>query len=207
MQDTLISESRIDEIRVRLNIFCNENPSISNRMIANNVGFSSSYISQFRNDKFPTKEKEGEFAIKVESYLNDVELSNYQDKEYHLKFAFTQAAQDIFKMAAYTLRQGEIGVVIGIPGAGRTISLQEYKKRNPNSILIHIIPHITTPRSLLDNICEALKISTDNRKDIMFNEIIDRIAHRLLMIDEGENLNTQGLEIIRRIHDFTNTAS
>jgi len=208
------SDSKINEIRKRLKIFMEENPSVSNRIIATNIGYSPGYVSQFCNNKFPTPSKELEFAERVESYLDNEEEALAQAvSSGHLKFAMTAAAQDIFKTAAYASTEHKVGVIVGVPGCGKTISVTEYQKRNPNNVLIEISP-VVTQRSLLQDICLGLKIPIHYvRKDrqtlipgsVLFKEIIDQLTgtRRNLIFDEGENLITSCLEIIRRIHDFT----
>lgn len=212
---TQLAPSEVQKIRERLNTFMRENPASSNRTIAQEIGFSSSYVSLFRNDKFPTKESEPDIAAKVESYLNDVEASiQFAVSTGHLKFALTAAAQDVFRIAQYAATERKIGVVVGKPGCGKTISAHEFKKRNPNHILIEI-PPIVSQRTLLQDICNELKIpiySTSSEKKsstissaVLFREICEKLSgtKRLLIADEGENLTTGCLEVIRRIHDFT----
>ncbi len=212
-----LSDSRISEIRSRLNLFMEENKNISNSIIAKNIGFSPAYVSLFRNKKFPTPEKESEFAEKVESYLDSVEASAgiYQSNNNngHLNFAMTTAAQTIFKTAQYASTRHKIGVVVGVPGGGKTISVKEFVKRNPNNVLVEVTPFVTK-RSFLRSICVSLKIPVyysrhENDVPIPSDELFDQIiktlqgTNRSLIADEGENLTTGCLEIIRRIHDFT----
>lgn len=212
-----LSSSEIDKIRERLNRFIDENPSASNRTVAGEIGMSASYVSLFRNNKFPGKDGEIEFASKIESYLNNYEeaLQNAVSTG-HLKFAMTAAAQEIFIAAQYAQRDHKISVVYGVPGCGKTISVKEYQLRNPNSILIEI-PAVVTQRTILQEISTALKLPVfyiNEGKDtkqtpipsaVLFKEIIEKLkgTNRLLIGDEGENLTTGCLEIIRRIHDFT----
>ncbi len=213
MSDQL-SDIRINEIRARLNSIMEANTSMSNSIVAKNIGFSSGYVSQFRNGKFPTPAKEIEFADKVESYLNSISVfENNAVSIGHLSFAMTSAAQAIFKTANYASTRHKIGVVVGVPGGGKTISVKEFVKRNPNNVLVEVTPFVTK-RSFLRSICISLKIPVYSVKhdreiaipsDELFNEIVKVLSgtNRSLIADEGENLTTGCLEIIRRIHDFT----
>jgi DNA transposition AAA+ family ATPase len=210
-----LSDSEVRNVRARLNKFMRENPAFSNRSIAQEIGFSPGYVSLFRNNKFPTKESEIEIAVRFESYLSDLDAALQSAvSNGHLKFAMTTAAQDVFKIAQYATTQRKIGVVVGKPGCGKTISVMEFQKRNPNSILIEI-GAVTSQRTLLQDICSVLKIpiylhGKENKQTaassaILFKEICEKLsgANRLLIADEGENLTTGCLEVIRRIHDFT----
>ena len=199
-----LTDKRIDEIREKLKDFINENPTASNRTIANELGCNTSYVSQFCNNKFPTKSKEAEFAEKVESFLNNIQISASDGSGYHLKFAMTNSAQEIFILAGYVLRQKEIGLVIGDNGFGKTISLEEHTRRNPNNILIQVTPLITVS-SLLENFCSALNIPIEGSKNEMLEAIRKKLygTNRIIAIDEGEHLPVPCLDIIRRIQDFT----
>jgi len=213
MTQNLLSDLRIKEIRSRLNEYVKENPAVTNTGIAKGVGMSTSYVSQFRNDKYPIKESEGEFALKIENYLDNEAAALTRVSRGHLKFAMTTAAQDIFKIASYALTEGKIGVVTGVAGCGKTIAVQEFKKRNPTAVLIEVTP-LVTQRSLVQSIARELKIPLFTYKHdvpkmvpniVLFDEIIDKLVdtRRLLIIDEGENNTVNCLEVIRRIQDFT----
>ena len=209
-----LSDSRINEIRDRLNKAMENDPNLSNSVVAKNVGYSAGYVSTFINNKFPTPSKEAEFADKVESYLNNLTSSKTNAvSKGHLQFAMTAAAEDIFKTASYVSTEHKIGLVIGVPGCGKTISVQEFVRRNPNNVLVEVPPFVTQ-RSFLQDVCTALKIpilDARNGKDtaisssILFRQTVDRLSNtnRTLVADEGEKLTTGCIEIIRRIHDFT----
>jgi DNA transposition AAA+ family ATPase len=213
MQDTL-SDERVLEIRKRLNQFCLENPAVSNRSIANNIGLSAGTISLFRNNKY--NGNNAELAERIEGYLNNEQSSlNESVSKGVLKFALTTAAQDIFKVTNYALTENTIGVVAGVPGCGKTIAVQEYKQRNRTTILIQVTP-LVSQRSLIQDICLELKIPvfayskhSDTPRPIsnyvLFKEIVKQLSgtKRILILDEGENLTVQCIEVVRRIQDFT----
>jgi DNA transposition AAA+ family ATPase len=197
--------SSIEFTRQRLNQFCLENPLTTNTDIAKNIGYSPSYISQFKNNKFPTKETETEFAIRIENYLDNQETTLKEAIGMgDLKFALTTASQKIFKTIDYCVTEHVMGVVTGDAGSGKTFTSEEYKRKNPNAILIQLPPLITL-RSLQMDICKSLKITDHYYNYEMFNSIVSKLkgTNRLLILDEAHKLKTDGLELIRRIHDFT----
>lgn len=156
MSNNQLSDSAINDIRSRLIAVMDENKNISNSVVAKNIGYSSAYVSQFKGGKFPTPEKESEFAEKVESYLVSIQgAANQSSSTGHLKFAMTTAALTIFKTAEYASKRHKIGVVVGVPGGGKTISVKEYVKRNPNNVLVEVAPFVTK-HSFLKSICSSL---------------------------------------------------
>jgi DNA transposition AAA+ family ATPase len=211
-RDGSLSNVEIKEIRERLKTYMKENPSVSNRVVANNIGFSTGYVSLFINDKFPSDPND--LAIRIKDWLNkEQSIIEEAVSNGHLKFAMTTASQDIFKIANFALTEQTIGVVAGVPGCGKTIAVEEYAKRNRTSILIQVTP-LVTQKSIIQDISLALKIpiyiSKPDREipisnNILFDEIILRLkgTRRDLIIDEAENLSVPCIEIIRRIQDFT----
>lgn len=209
-------KGQIDDIRNRLIEFCEKNPGVSNSEIAKNTGYSTATINLFKNNKYTTEKTLPEVSAKVENYLNNQMAVSREDVNgTELKFAMTHAAEMVFKTIDYSLTRGVTGLITGMPGYGKTISLKEYRRRNPTTILIEVIP-LVNQRILLKDICTALKLPTqyyrDNSKipvqypkDVMFDSIVNQLkgTNRLLIIDEGENLNIQCLELIRRIQDLT----
>lgn len=207
---------QIEQIRLAFVDFCENNKDISFTLVSKNVGYSVSYISQFYNGKFPVPATLPEIAAKIEDFLNNQSNITEQDAfGTGLMFAFTKAAQAIFKVVDYAQTRGTIGLVTGMPGYGKTITLKEYCKRKKTSILIEVTP-VVNQLSLLQDICAELKLPThfykgnsDHQtaltKDILFKSICHALmnTHRLLLIDEGENLTVSCLESIRRIQDIT----
>ena len=211
MNQQTLSDLRINEIRSRLNNYVKENPAVTNRTIATNAGVSLGTISLFRNDKYSGNN--AEVAALIENYLDNEDAALTRVSRGHLKFAMTTAAQDIFKIASYALTEGKIGVVTGMAGCGKTIAVQEFKRRYPTSVLIEVTP-IVTQKSLIQAIAQELKIPLYTYKHdtprvtpnvVLFDEIIEKLrdTRRLLIVDEGENNTVACLEVIRRIQDFT----
>ncbi|MBI1936685.1 MAG: AAA family ATPase [Ignavibacteriales bacterium] len=201
-----LSNEQIHEIRTRLVELKKNNPQYSDRVIGKNIGYSGGYVNLFLQNKFPSPSTEGEFAEKAINFLN-TELTRTRDNvtKEHLKFAPTNASQKIFKIVNYCIATGKLGLIIGDNGFGKTISLREYCKKNTTSIMIEVLP-IATPKSTLDDIASRLRIQSCYSRAETFDSIILRLQDtaRVLIIDEAEYLNTASLEIIRRIHDFTN---
>lgn len=200
-----LNNEQIQEIRERLKKFLDNNPQISNRTVSNNIGKSTTLVNQFINDKYPTPNTLPEFASLIKNYLDNEQIALTESvSKGNLKFAETSAAKDIFKIANYSLHAGKIGVVTGVAGCGKTIAAEEYKRKNPTTILVRVTP-LVTPRTLLEDICTELKIPKAFYRDTMFKSIVNRLkgTNLLVIIDEGENLNTQCLEVTRRIQDFT----
>ena len=211
MSEQIFSDSTIQLTRDRLNEFVRLNPNLTNRSIATNTGLSLGTVSLFRNNKYIGNN--AEVASLIENYLDIEKASETRISRGHLKFAMTTAAKSIFTIANYALTEGKIGVITGVAGCGKTIAVQEYKKKNPTVVMIEVTP-IVTQKALIQQIAQELKIPlytyrNESSKVVpsftLFNEIVIKLkdTRRLLIIDESENNTVSCLEVIRRIQDFT----
>jgi DNA transposition AAA+ family ATPase len=201
-----LNEQQILDVRHRLAEFQKNNSEFSDRVVGKNTGYSATTVNQFRNDKYPVTSSLAEIASKIENFLNNEAARTFEPvSRGHLKFAATNASLKIFKVINYCMTKSKLGLITGDAGIGKSISLQEYCRKNPTSILIEVTP-VVSPKSILDEIANKLKIQSNHSRSELFNGIVAQLqnTNRFVIIDEGENLNIACLEVIRRIHDFTN---
>lgn len=111
---------------------------------------------------------------------------------------------------------GQLGIVYGGAGLGKTTVLKQYAATNPLALLIEPDTGYTA-KVLLQEICHALDLSERGNIHELTERIINclkrdkksrspRDAHRILLIDEAEQLPTRALESLRRIHDKSGVA-
>ena len=68
------------------------------------------------------------------------------------------------------INEREIALIYGVAGTGKTTILKEFAKKYSNSILIEVMPHIS-PRVLLEDLCEALKITAPKGLRVMLKAV------------------------------------
>lgn len=97
---------------------------------------------------------------------------------------------------------GEINVLYGAAGLGKTMILREYASRHHDALLIEADPGYTA-RVVLEELCGLLGLSKRGNMHELSEACIAalRDSGRLLMVDEAENLPYRALETLRRIHD------
>ena len=102
------------------------------------------------------------------------------------------------------INEREIALIYGVAGTGKTTILKEFAKKYSNSILIEVMPHIS-PRVLLEDLCEALKITAPKGLRVMLKAVAMFLknADKVILIDEAEHLPLKALEDLRRIVDFS----
>jgi DNA transposition AAA+ family ATPase len=106
-------------------------------------------------------------------------------------------------------RERELVVLYGPPGISKTFSLREYVRRRADAgdekVLLVTANAVTTPRALLISLCQLLRLSAKSASHLLLEYVIDKLNQdpHLLIVDEANHLNVDGLEVLRHIHDMT----
>lgn len=97
---------------------------------------------------------------------------------------------------------GDLNVIYGAAGLGKTMILREYAAQHRDALLIEADPGYTA-RVVLEELCSLLGLSKRGNMHELSEACISalRDSGRLLMVDEAENLPYRALETLRRIHD------
>lgn len=119
------------------------------------------------------------------------------------RFVMTSIAARGLEVAAYAHQEGEICVIYGAAGMGKTMLLREYARRNLDSLTIEADPGYTA-KIMLEDLCRQLKIK-GGRASIhdMTLACIRELggSGRVILVDEAELLPYRALETLRRLHD------
>ena len=184
-----------------------KNSNVSMSALARAIGVSAGAVSQYRKGEY-----KGDNALLGEKIANYI--TNFNEKK--AKNAKKEPKKDEifisndFKRAFFVINEAvdehEIALIYGEAGTGKTTILKEYAKAHSNAVLIEVTPH-TTPRVMLEILCEALKIAKSKGLRAMLKDIAHRLAlsDRIILIDEAEHLPLKALEDLRRIADFSRT--
>lgn len=121
------------------------------------------------------------------------------------RFCKTSVAREIWTALLCCDRDGDMGVIVGPAGCGKTETIKEYKRRHRDTILI--TANVTTRIGpLLYSITKILASTTPTKANAIFFDSIVRALikrPRFLVIDEGHHLNWKELEALRAIYDAT----
>lgn len=173
----------------------------SKSQIARSIGISASQLTLFLRNEYKmteeTKEKLGLY------------IKNYTQKKAGKKeepFVMTKQAKSIFFVCDECVMEGEMGIVYGHPGTGKTTALKHYARQNPQSVLLEVEPGIG-PREFLWNLADMLGADRAISKAATTKNIVRRLTLRdtIIIIDEAEHLRIEALEHLRRIWDFSRT--
>lgn len=175
---------------------------MSQKQVASLFDVSITTVSQYINGKYPTDTKW--LDNKVDELLARHKAKVVEAK-YNNAFVPTQTAKRGMEIMHFAHAEGEINVIYGAAGLGKTQMLKQYAKEHSSAILIEVDPSCT-PKVLLRKIAETVGATSRGVNNDVLASIVEKLngAERLLMIDEAELLSTRSLEFIRRIHDLTN---
>lgn len=182
------------------------------RALMDSKGYQQKQVAQLLGVSVATVSLylKGEYNGNVSDIDRKVEELIERDKakvveaKYNTAFVPTLAARRGMEVMQFAHIEGEINVIYGSAGLGKTQMLKEYERRNSSAVLIEVDPSCT-PKVLLRKIAEAVGANARGVNNELLDSIVSKLkgSERLLMIDEAELLSTRSLEFIRRIHDLT----
>ncbi|MRN38965.1 ATPase [Neisseria sp. N95_16] len=181
-----------------------ERSGLSQSQLARAIGSSVSQINMYlkgnyaeHGGKYETVEK------KIETYL-DVQESKAQREELNIGFVSTPTMRRIMGTMLEAHEGGEVVVIYGQAGLGKTQAVKRYCEKNPTAILIEANPSFNA-LVLMRKLATACKLVNTGSLNDLFEAVADRLrdSGRLIVVDEAENLPLRALEILRRLHDET----
>lgn len=171
------------------------------KQVAQLLGVSIAVVSLYLKGDYTGNV--AEIDRKVEELI-ERDKAKVVEAKYNPAFVPTHTAKRGMDVMRFAHIEGEINVIFGAAGLGKTQMLKEYERQNSSAVLIEVDPSCT-PKVLLRKIAEAVGATARGVNNELLESIVTKLkgSERLLMIDEAELLSTRSLEFIRRIHDLT----
>jgi len=171
----------------------------SRRSLAVSLGISPSTLSSLLSDKY-TGNINNMMSL-ITNYLQR-ERDKRTSPKRELPFIHTNAAKNIFNIARQCHLDGEIGVITGDAGLGKTMALKEYAKKYTDTILVEADLGYSA-KILFKELLREVNIEMVAHLHDMFDAFVTKIkgTGRLIIIDEAEHLPYRALELVRRIND------
>lgn len=187
----------------KLQEFLQENKRWSRNKVAAKLGFSPTVLSQISSGKYPGDTEK--YLDKIEKFIVNQKAGEAIPKN-EFEFIETTAYRLIRKICGEAEFGSQLRVIVGPSGVGKTMSIKRLEKEQPGLILIETYKGMTKSAFLNDLASKVGVLNTGNF-DRTFREVIKAIksSEALICIDEAENVSVQVVDLIRRIHDFTET--
>ncbi|SMG60805.1 AAA family ATPase [Cedecea sp. NFIX57] len=181
-----------------------ERPSYTQKTVATKTGLSATAVSQYLKGAY-----KGNIA-NVEAALTDFinrEECRTNRREVRATFVPTQLAMRALSLITDTHIDGDIGVIYGPAGMGKSMVLREYSYKSKGAILIEADPGCTA-RVLLQELCTRLGVKRTGNIHELSEECIQALTGTgwVILVDEAELLPYRALEVLRRIHDRSGVA-
>ena len=172
----------------------------SQTQVARALGKSGTVISLYLNGKY---EKGDITALEGDiTALIAREAEKDRNQKLIIPFIRTVTARKCLEVIKMAHLDGDINVICGDAGMGKTMVMRQYAAENRTAILLEADPGYTA-RVVLEEICKKLELGCRGNMHELSDAIVAKLrdSGRVLLIDEAENLPHRALEVIRRIHD------
>jgi len=171
----------------------------SQTQVARAIGKSTAVINQYLQGKYAGDVPAIDALAR--SFINR-EVEKEKSQKITARFVPTVTSRKGMDVIRYAHLDGDLNVIYGAAGLGKTMILREYAAQHCDALLIEADPGYTA-RVVLEELCGLLGISKRGNMHELSEACIAalRDSGRLLMVDEAENLPYRALETLRRIHD------
>jgi DNA transposition AAA+ family ATPase len=206
------------ELKTRLREFiAAKNVSLS--AMGRSLGYASgSMISQWlgESEEKPFKgdraKLEGAIGKYLDNYerkynVNVVETDRFIETNDYMMAKYV-VSRAVMRRPIDNLNRGQMALLCGASGAGKTTAVKRIAADMPEAILIEADVSMTA-KTLFRELC--LRLGAENPPKTLYEmekEVCDRLlrSDRVLFIDEGEHLPHRALEMLRRVWDWTGTS-
>lgn len=194
------------DLRAKIAALQGQDPKLTQAEIVRQSGISSSRISQYLKGIYTgdVANLEMELARWVDSY----ESRQRQARAMPVApgYVATPSGERATATFGYAQVAGDLVVIYGGAGTGKTAAANQYQRTNPNVWVATMTPATATVVPALEEVADALGM-----KEIVGGgakiqrAIIRRLAgtQGLLIIDEAQHLGVQALDALRALHDAT----
>ncbi len=124
-----------------------------------------------------------------------------------LSFIQTSVSQRIWEACRLCHLQNDISILFGDSGIGKTAACREYVVKHQDAILLECL-NSSSATFLFSRLCEQLGLSANLglRQSFDCAEKRLRDSGRLIILEEAEHIVHRGLDLLRRLNDFTGTS-
>lgn len=189
----------VEDVRQRLTAYI-ESAKASQSRIAKELGVSKATISLFLSGTYSGNNQE--LARNVEQLLKmgAARSATAQAPEICLKVGNTLEIEQKARIAHV---QGNIVLVYGPAGCGKSTALKHYAATNHGTVYVEADATVNTVRSILKLILGAMGEEGRGSTADLMQRILAKLegTSRLLILDEAQHLSERSFDAIRAIND------
>ncbi|CAA0103254.1 AAA family ATPase [Zhongshania aliphaticivorans] len=193
------------DLRAEIAALQKEDPKLSQAEIVRQSGVGNTVMSQWINGHYPGNTMKVEAAIA--RWIDAYKVRKQESKAFPKapEWVATPSAERIISALGYAQLAGDISVVYGGAGLGKTSAIKQYQRLSPNVWVATMSSCTASNATALEEVVDALDMDAAGGAAKLRRAIIKRITGSagLLVIDEAQHLSINALEDIRSIHDKT----
>lgn len=170
--------------------------------ISKETGLSTAVISQFLKGTYAGNNEETANTINKYLTLNMNKVETTGINEFYPELGNTK--QVLFSVK-YAHQFGEIVMIHGDAGTGKTTALKFYADNNTNETLITANATSRTPKAILSMITESIGKQASPTEFKLMTNLTNNLkdTNKLLIIDEADHLTPRALQAIRNLNDIS----
>lgn len=174
----------------------------SQQQVAKEAALSTSVISQFIKQSY--KGNNEEVARTILKYLEMARLQNTGARHACFYEGMHNTRAVVFA-CHYAHRHGDISLVCGDAGAGKTTALKYYAEEHPGVVMVTANSCTSSAASILQMIGSRTGRTLSGKKEAMMSALVDyfKDTGRLVIIDEADHLTMSALQAVRNLNDQT----
>ena len=121
--------------------------------------------------------------------------------------AHTHTVDDVIMAVSFAEAAGDISLIYGDAGLGKTVSLKEYVSLHPDTIYVELKDCDKSTKGVCEKILSCIGKELHGVDRLLVDTITDYLMNnpRLIIIDEAQHLSIRALENLRAINDSTET--
>jgi len=172
-----------------------EGKRISQAKAAQALGYSSGVISAYKSKAYNGDVKTLEKKISAWLKREERRLDRLD-----VPVAETSTLEKIRKAITIAQDEGDIAVIVGESGTGKTTALRQYADESHSAILINVDPSFSQV-TLMNEIAKSLGVESKGGQSAVIERIIEALNGRdaVLIVDEADYLSDSALELLRRV--------
>lgn len=200
-----LNPEQLADLRERLRITLQEDTNLSQARLARESDLSSATLSQFLGGTYAGNQQN--VARKLSGWLasRDERISNGALPE-GPDYVRTPTSEKLRAVLQYAHMAGDIAVIAGGAGLGKTVTNKRYAAVNPNVWHVELTPATGGVLTCLQEIAGVMGLrDLVNTAAYIQRAIFQKVRNTngLLILDEAQHLTVQALDQVRAINDQT----
>lgn len=194
-----MDEDKFEQFRLEVAEF-RRATGISQNALARMSNYQGSVLSQVLSGSYKGNITDVMYAVRN---VMEKERARYQNAVKKIPFFQTTIYEKILNGINFATTYSKIAVIIGDTGIGKSAAVKEYKKDNPNCILVEADDTYKV-KTVLKDIAKQIGLTFERKSDdVLMAEIVERLkdSKREIIIDEAERLQKKCFAVLRRLRD------